>query len=92
MAQQRKVAVTPVYQKLEKAYESGLYNVFVLEGGSRSSKTYSIIQFWIKYAIEHQDKANRVIVSRLKATWLTATVLKDFNAFMVMEKCSIAVR
>lgn len=78
MAEQRKVAVTPVYQKLETAYNSGFYNVFVLEGGSRSSKTYSIIQFWIKYAIEHQDRTRRVIVSRLKATWLTATVLKDF--------------
>ena len=75
---ERKVATTPVYQKLDKAYNSGLYNVLVLEGGSRSSKTYSIIQFWIKYAMEHQDRVRRVIVARLKATWITATVLKDF--------------
>ena len=75
----RKVAVTPVYQKLDAAYWSGRYNVFVLEGGSRSSKTYSIIQFWIRYALEHQDRTRRVIVSRLKATWITATVLKDFT-------------
>ena len=74
----RKVAVTPVYQKLDAAYRSGRYNVFVLEGGSRSSKTYSIIQFWIRYALEHQERTRRVIVSRLKATWITATVLKDF--------------
>lgn len=74
----KKVAVTPVYQKLDAAYRSGRYNVFVLEGGSRSSKTYSIIQFWIRYALEHQDRTRRVIVSRLKATWITATVLKDF--------------
>jgi len=75
---QKKIALTPVYQKLEKAYLSSKYNVFVLEGGSRSSKTYSVIQFWIKYAQENQDKERRVIVSRLKATWITATVLKDF--------------
>lgn len=75
---ERRVATTPVYQKLNAAYGSGLYNVFVLEGGSRSSKTYSIIQFWIKYAREHQDRVGRVIVARLKATWVTATVLKDF--------------
>lgn len=31
----RKVAVTPVYQKLDAAYRIGRYNVFVLEGGSR---------------------------------------------------------
>lgn len=74
----RKIAVTPVYQKLDAAYRSGRYNVFVMEGGSRSSKTYSIIQFWIKYALEHQDRTRRVIVSRQKATWITATVLKDF--------------
>lgn len=75
---ERKVATTPVYQKLNATYDSGLYNVFVLEGGSRSSKTYSIIQFWLKYAMEHQDRVRRVIVARLKATWITATVLKDF--------------
>ena len=74
----KKVALTPVYQKLDTAYRSGRYNVFVLEGGSRSSKTYSIIQFWIRYAQEHTDRERRVIVSRLKATWITATVLKDF--------------
>lgn len=75
---ERKAATTPVYQKLNAAYESGLYNVIVLEGGSRSSKTYSIIQFWIKNAKENQDRVRRVIVARLKATWITATVLKDF--------------
>lgn len=52
--------------------------MFVLEGGSRSSKTHSIIQFWIKYAQINVGRNKRVIVSRLKATWLTATVLKDF--------------
>ena len=75
---QRKIATTPVFQKLEAAYKSGLYNVFVLEGGSRSSKTYSFIQFWIKYAQEHQDRVRRVIIARLKATWITSTVAKDF--------------
>ena len=69
----KKVAVTPVYQKLDAAYRSGRYNVFVLEGGSRSSKTYSIIQFWVRYALEHQDRERRVIVSRLKATWSTTS-------------------
>lgn len=78
MAAIKKIATTPVYQKLDAAYRSGRYNVFVLEGGSRSSKTYSIIQFWIRYAVEHQDRARRIIVSRLKATWITATVAKDF--------------
>lgn len=77
-AVQRKIALTPVYKKLDVAYQCKLYNVFVLEGGSRSSKTHSIIQFWIKYAERNKGRNKRVIVSRLKATWLTATVLKDF--------------
>lgn len=75
---ERKVPTTPVFRKLIEAYDTGRYNVFVLEGGSRSSKTYSIIQFWLKYAQEHRDRTGRVIISRLKATWITATVLKDF--------------
>lgn len=78
MAVVKKIALTPVFQKLNAAYNSGRFNVFVMEGGSRSSKTYSIIQFWIKYAQEHQDRQRRVIISRLKATWLTSTVVKDF--------------
>lgn len=76
---QRKIARTPVYQKLSAAYNSGHYNVYVLEGGSRSSKTHSIIQFWIEWAFNNQGKNKRVIVSRLKATWLTGTVVKDFT-------------
>lgn len=73
-----KRAITPVYQKLEKAYNTGMYNVFVLEGGSRSSKTYSIIQFLIKWSFANKDRNKRVIISRLKATWITSTVLNDF--------------
>ena len=69
---------TSVYKKLDAAHNSKRYNVYVLEGGSRSSKTYSIIQFFICYAHKNIGKNKRVIVSRLKATWLTATVLKDF--------------
>lgn len=60
------------------AYKSEKYNVFVQEGGSRSGKTYGIIQFWIKWAKENEGKNKRVIISRKTSTWITATVLKDF--------------
>ncbi|MDR2138798.1 MAG: PBSX family phage terminase large subunit, partial [Tannerella sp.] len=69
---EKKIALTPVYQKLDRAFHTGRFNVFVLEGGSRSSKTYSIIQFYIRWAMEHQGKSNRIGVFRLKATWVTA--------------------
>lgn len=78
MGKKKAIALTPVFQKLDIAYKTKRYNVFVLEGGSRSSKTYSIIQFWIKYAEMFRGTNKRVIVSRLKATWITSTVLKDF--------------
>jgi phage terminase large subunit len=69
---------TKVFDKLLLAFLSLVFNVFVLEGGSRSSKTHSIIQFWIKWAYDNRGKEKRVIVARLKSTWLSATVLKDF--------------
>jgi phage terminase large subunit len=72
------IVTTPVHDKLWNAAQTAAYNVFVLEGGSRSSKTHSIIQFWIKYAYVHKGRPKRVIVTRQKATWLTGTVLKDF--------------
>lgn len=64
--------------QLEAAFKSGKYNVFVQEGGSRSGKTFGIIQFWIKWAKWNEGKNKRVIVARKKATWVTSTVLKDF--------------
>lgn len=69
---------TKVFDRLRTAYLSRQYNVYVLEGGSRSSKTHSIIQFWIAWAYENRGKEKRVIVSRWKGTWLKATALKDF--------------
>lgn len=69
---------TQVHDELIAAYNENKYNVFVLEGSSRSSKTYSIIQFWIKYAFLNKGKRKRVAVCRLKGTWLSATVLFDF--------------
>ena len=69
---------TKVFDRLYSAYQSRLFDVFVLEGGSRSSKTFSIIQFWIRYAFINKGTPKRVLVSRRKGTWLTATVLVDF--------------
>lgn len=78
-----RIVLTPVHQKLMIAYNTGRYNTFVLEGGSRSSKTYSIIQFWIRYAYAHIGIQKRVIVARFRGSWLTATVIKDFMDILV---------
>lgn len=70
---------TPVGTKLLAAYDEKVTGV-VLEGGSRSSKTHSIIQFLIKYAQDHEFSIEdrRVLIARQKATWTAATVLYDF--------------
>lgn len=72
--------VTQIYELLIEAFLSRKYNVFVLEGGSRSSKTHSIIQFWIMWAFWMNGRGGdkRVAICRLKSTWLKATVMKDF--------------
>lgn len=72
--------VTPVYTQLEETYECKKYTGVVLEGGSRSSKTHSIIQFLIKYAQDNRYSTTdkRVLIARQKNTWTTATVLYDF--------------
>ena len=54
---------------------------FLLEDGTvvhNSSKTFSIIQFWILWSYMNRGRKRRVLVSRRKGTWLTATVLNDF--------------
>lgn len=54
------------------------YHVFVFEGGSRSSKTYSLIQFFIYYALSHKGQLTRVTIFRKKGTWIYSTVWHDF--------------
>lgn len=73
-----RIRVSNVFSRLRNAYLSGKYNVHVLEGGSRSSKTYSIIQFLLVYAQENIGTERRVIISRAVGTWIKGTVLHDF--------------
>lgn len=67
-----------------KAVEEKKYNIFVFEGGSRSSKTYSLIQFFILFAITHNDRKYRIAICRKKGTWLFATVWMDFQKILDM--------
>ena len=66
------------------AVERAVYHVFVFEGGSRSSKTYSLIQFFILWAFTHNDRQYRVAICRKKGTWLYATVWQDFIKILDM--------
>ncbi|WP_343302862.1 PBSX family phage terminase large subunit [Chitinophaga niabensis] len=72
------IRVSNVFDRLYTAWQKVIYNVFVLEGGSRSSKTISIIQFLLLYAQLTQGTEKRVIISRAVGTWIKGTVLHDF--------------
>lgn len=68
---------TPVFSRAYTAYASGRFNMYVFEGGSRSSKTYSLIQFFIVLAFSVYER-RRIAVCRKKGTWLLSTVWVDF--------------
>lgn len=68
---------TTIYEQQIEAFNTGQYNLFVHRGGARSSKTTSIIQFWLTWAF-YQHELKRVPVMRKKATWCRATTLFDF--------------
>nr|WP_195580453.1 PBSX family phage terminase large subunit [Bacteroides ovatus] len=65
------------------ALNSNKFNVYVFEGGSRSSKTYSLIQFFIVYAISNWQRPNRIVIARKKGTWLSSTVWTDFKNILL---------
>lgn len=70
-----RVKVSPVFTRLNEA-DAQAAKIKILEGGSRSSKTWSIIQTLIEYC--HKNTGKRITVCRAKLTWLKQTVLKDF--------------
>lgn len=72
------VKVTPIFHRMSQAQASGRFHVYVFEGGSRSSKTYSLIQYFIVTALQ-SEKQRRIVISRKKGTWLYATVWHDFQ-------------
>jgi phage terminase large subunit len=55
--------------------------IIVLEGGSSSTKTWSIFQ-WIIVNCS-QNKNESYTIARLKMTWTKATLLKDFEAMVI---------
>lgn len=69
----QKIQGSRVLNELRQSTATG----HVLEGGSRSTKTYSIIQDILLYCQINKDK--RITISRDRLTWLKDTVLKDFQ-------------
>lgn len=67
---------------LEKILAANGKRGIVLEGGSRSSKTWSIIQFLLLYCQAHKNQGKEITICRDRLTWLKLTVLRDFQAVM----------
>lgn len=66
------VPVSKVFTQIKNAKT----RIVVNEGSSRSTKTYSIIQYLIQLALTHSFK---ITITRAKLTWIKATVLQDFE-------------
>lgn len=69
---------TTLLQQTIEAFDPGAFSGIVHEGGSRSSKTYSIIQFCLWYAQRNAGKGKVITIARKRLTWLKATLYLDF--------------
>ena len=54
---------------------------YILEGGSRSSKTWSIIQYLMLYC--QAETGKEITICRDRLTWLKLTVLRDFKEILI---------
>jgi phage terminase large subunit len=70
---------TIIFQKNHQALE-GPERFIVNEGGSRSSKTYSLCQLMIVYCLQNRGKVVSIIRKTFPA--LRATVLRDFTKIL----------
>lgn len=66
------IGVSKVFTKNVKANT----RIIVNEGSSRSTKTYSIIQYFIMLGLT--NRGLKFTISRAKLTWLKASVMPDF--------------
>jgi len=64
------------------------YKYIVHEGGSRSSKSWSILQVLLMRALEGQNEDYTIVRDRL--TWIKSTLLKDLVKMVDMYKLEIS--
>ncbi len=82
MSDSRKINTTPVFQRNLWAYEKG-YSVICNEGGSRSGKTYSIIQ--LLCGIARNTKSTRISIVSHSLPHIKRGAYRDFRK--IMEDC-----
>ena len=77
------IQVTPVFQKLWSALNDDGVRGIVLEGGSRSSKTWSICQ---ALDIIATTGTARIAVGRYRRTWIKPTVLDTYKKVLTFNE------
>lgn len=68
--------VTPVYQKNLDAFNDPNIKIIVNQGGTRSSKTYSLCQFLIVHSMGVQNQV--ITIARKTSPSLKSSVMRDF--------------
>lgn len=76
---QLKIKATPVFYANKKAYEDG-YPIICNEGGSRSSKSYSVVQLLIHIAISNPN--TRISMVSHSLPHIKRGVYRDFKGIM----------
>lgn len=76
------VRVSPVFVKNLEALNDVRYSIVINQGGTRSGKTYSILQLIIYYCLIH-PKGNKIVdIVRKTQAELRSTVITDFTDIM----------
>jgi len=81
-----KIQVTRVYDRTVQAEKDG-FKIICHEGGSRSSKTWSIFQFFLLKALAGENITVTIVRDRL--TWIKSTLLLDFKKMCAMYDIDI---
>lgn len=78
-----KIQVTPVFSKLKTHYDSGRWRQIVPMGGSRSSKTWSLLQLFAMLLLSRTNLF--ITVWRNTAKTCRSTVRKDFRNILALD-------
>ena len=78
-----KLKVTPVYQTIQNKYDAQTWRQIVCMGGSRSSKSWSILQFFITLLLSRRNLY--ITVWRNTAKTCRSTVRKDFKNILAHD-------
>ena len=76
--------VTGIFLQNLKAYEDDKHRIIVNEGGTGSSKTYSIAQLMCRLLLKNPNEGLRITISRKSLPTLKRTAMKDF--FNILDK------